>query len=182
MYNRNCKRTWTPYCIVSGYAMIAEPNSLNPFVTLIPSLFAKTSFLWFPIFYIVTDKQIRFKISKRIYDFTATLNETMTRNPHFNIQRSINNLNSKKINKKENNKGNNIEDTVKLDENKMRTKNKVNKNNELNMIKMNNDIKNITYNGEITAIEINKIENVINRNNDLTMKNKNNRNIVAKSV
>ena len=50
---------WTPYAIVSLYALIEKPESISPLVATLPALFAKTSACYNPVIYFFLFKKFR---------------------------------------------------------------------------------------------------------------------------
>jgi hypothetical protein len=66
-------------------------SKIDPILTLMPSLIAKSSFLWFPILYIISNKQIRFKISKRIYNLSQYSKQNHNQNNNQNVSSRQNN-------------------------------------------------------------------------------------------
>lgn len=82
--------------MISGYSAFVGKANLDPFWTLIPSLFAKSSFLWFPLLYIISNKQIRYKISKRIYNFSKYSTNNTTTRPNLNLLNGLNTNNNNK--------------------------------------------------------------------------------------
>ena len=53
--------TWTPYALVSMYSAFIRPNSVNGLYSILPALFAKSSMIWLPAFYLFTNVQIKSK-------------------------------------------------------------------------------------------------------------------------
>ncbi|XP_033726492.1 rhodopsin, GQ-coupled-like [Pecten maximus] len=51
--------SWLPYVILSMYAMFGEIGSVNPWLSMIPTLFAKASVIWNPIIYLFINKSFR---------------------------------------------------------------------------------------------------------------------------
>lgn len=56
--------TWTPYAIFAMWSAFIDPHFISPAASLYPALFAKTSMVWSTVFYIFSNKQIKYKIFK----------------------------------------------------------------------------------------------------------------------
>ncbi len=56
--------SWTPYALVALISAFIDPNLVTPMGSLLPALFAKTSMVWSTIFYIMSNKQIKYKVFK----------------------------------------------------------------------------------------------------------------------
>jgi hypothetical protein len=50
---------WTPYAIISLNTAFFNYVKVDPYVSLLLTLFAKSAFLWTPILYYVSDGEIR---------------------------------------------------------------------------------------------------------------------------
>ena len=53
---------WTPYAIVSLYAVIGKPQSVSPLVATLPALFAKTAPCYNPVIYFYLFKKFRYSL------------------------------------------------------------------------------------------------------------------------
>ena len=69
--------SWTPYAIVAMIIVFIDTNSISPLLALIPSIFAKSSFLWSPLIFILFDKRIRFN---RLFNRAAAAATSGTEN------------------------------------------------------------------------------------------------------
>lgn len=54
--------SWTPYAIAAMISAFIDPEWITPMGSLLPALFAKTSMVWSTVFYIMSNKQIKYKI------------------------------------------------------------------------------------------------------------------------
>ncbi|PFX30819.1 rhodopsin [Stylophora pistillata] len=50
---------WTPYAVLSLYAIINKPEDITPLVATLPSLFAKTAACYNPVIYFLSYKKFR---------------------------------------------------------------------------------------------------------------------------
>lgn len=50
---------WTPYAIVSLYSAFISTEEIEPILTTLPSIFAKSSMLWPTVLYIWSNRKIR---------------------------------------------------------------------------------------------------------------------------
>jgi hypothetical protein len=57
---------WTPYAIISLNTAFFNYVKVDPYISLLLTLFAKSAFLWTPILYYVSDGEIR-KSFRHIY-------------------------------------------------------------------------------------------------------------------
>ena len=51
--------SWTPYALISLQKAFFDVDVITPFVSLLPTVFAKSTFLWLPVLYIFTDTRVR---------------------------------------------------------------------------------------------------------------------------
>jgi len=56
--------SWLPYALVSMISAFIDPDLISPMGSLLPALFAKTSMVWSTVFYIMSNKQIKYKVFK----------------------------------------------------------------------------------------------------------------------
>ena len=59
--------TWLPYSISSMYIAFVDEIGLGPMAETLPAMFAKSSMVWSTIFYIYSNKDIKSKISFRLF-------------------------------------------------------------------------------------------------------------------
>ena len=60
--------SWCPYALVSMYSAFIDPNDISTMVSTIPSMFAKSSFVWSTILFIYSNSEIKKKLY-RIFIF-----------------------------------------------------------------------------------------------------------------
>jgi hypothetical protein len=53
---------WTPYALVAMISAFVGSDIIPPMGALLPAIFAKTSMVWSTLFYIFSNKQIKYKI------------------------------------------------------------------------------------------------------------------------
>lgn len=51
--------SWTPYAAVALYSAFISTEKIEPILTTLPSLFAKSSMLWSSVLYIFSNRKIR---------------------------------------------------------------------------------------------------------------------------
>lgn len=54
---------WTPYAVVSLWSALGNPSDVSPVAGTVPSLIAKSSVVWNPLIYVLTNKQFRSRFS-----------------------------------------------------------------------------------------------------------------------
>lgn len=62
---------WTPYAVVSLYAMIAKPEIISPLVAILPALFAKSASCYNPIIYFFLFKKFRDSLRQTVRELCA---------------------------------------------------------------------------------------------------------------
>lgn len=53
---------WTPYALVSMWSAFGNPGDISPLAGTIPALIAKSSVVWNPLIYVLTNKQFRTRV------------------------------------------------------------------------------------------------------------------------
>ena len=55
---------WTPYAVICIHRMIWGDSNMNPYISALPTMFAKLSFVAIPILYILLNKHIKTALVK----------------------------------------------------------------------------------------------------------------------
>lgn len=66
--------SWTPYALVAMFTVFFDSNKISPMFALIPSVFAKSSFLWSPLIFILFDKRIKLN---RLFNIPSSATENL---------------------------------------------------------------------------------------------------------
>ena len=64
---------WSPYAIISMYSAFVDADASDGLYGTVPAIFAKSSMVWTPVFYIFLNKTIRSALFGKAFGFPTEL-------------------------------------------------------------------------------------------------------------
>ena len=65
--------SWSPYAFVCIYRAFWDSHELNPFISTLPAMFAKSSLFITPLLYIASNEKVKKELKKSLFRRNSTL-------------------------------------------------------------------------------------------------------------